>query len=102
MPNGQLSGDFCSYGVSENARRNTDWHLVHLGQFAIRGVGLVFTEATAVTANGMISPEDLGIWSDEHIPAFKRIVSFNHWFVSMSKLTSHLQVDFQHSQGAKL
>jgi 2,4-dienoyl-CoA reductase-like NADH-dependent reductase (Old Yellow Enzyme family) len=53
-----------------------DWHLVHLGSRAVGGAGLVFTEATAVTDVGRISPEDLGIWKDEHIDFLKRITSF--------------------------
>ena len=55
-----------------------DWHFVHLGTRAVGGAGLVFTEATAVTAEGRISPQDLGIWSDEHVPGLARIVEFVH------------------------
>jgi 2,4-dienoyl-CoA reductase-like NADH-dependent reductase (Old Yellow Enzyme family) len=55
-----------------------DWHFVHLGSRAVGGAGLVFTEATAVTAEGRISPQDLGIWSDEHVPGLARIVEFVH------------------------
>ena len=55
-----------------------DWHLVHLGSRASGGAALVFTEATAVTAEGRISPQDLGIWSDAHIGAFTRLTSFIH------------------------
>jgi 2,4-dienoyl-CoA reductase-like NADH-dependent reductase (Old Yellow Enzyme family) len=53
-----------------------DWHLVHLGQFAVGGAGLVFTEATAVTPEGRISPQDLGLWKDEHIEMLARIAHF--------------------------
>ncbi len=53
-----------------------DWHFVHLGTRAIGGAGLVFTEATAVTADGRISPEDLGIWRDDHTAGLDRIVRF--------------------------
>jgi 2,4-dienoyl-CoA reductase-like NADH-dependent reductase (Old Yellow Enzyme family) len=53
-----------------------DWHLVHLGSRAVGGAGLVFTEATAVVPDGRISPQDLGIWKDEHIPMLARIASF--------------------------
>ncbi|KAF8333982.1 FMN-linked oxidoreductase [Cantharellus anzutake] len=56
----------------------TDWHLVHLGSFAIQGTGNVGVEATAVTAEGRTCPEDPGIWSDEHIPQLKRVVDFVH------------------------
>jgi 2,4-dienoyl-CoA reductase-like NADH-dependent reductase (Old Yellow Enzyme family) len=51
-----------------------DWHFVHLGSRAVGGAALVFTEATAVTADGRISPQDLGIWDDRHVPALARVV----------------------------
>ena len=54
----------------------TDWHLVHLGSRAVGGAGLVFTEATAVSPEGRISPDDAGIWNDEQANAYKRITSF--------------------------
>jgi 2,4-dienoyl-CoA reductase-like NADH-dependent reductase (Old Yellow Enzyme family) len=53
-----------------------DWHLVHLGSRAAGGVALVIVEATAVTADGRITPGDLGIWSDEHVRALARIARF--------------------------
>ncbi|MFN8579938.1 MAG: NADH:flavin oxidoreductase/NADH oxidase [Gemmatimonadaceae bacterium] len=53
-----------------------DWHYVHLGGLAVGGAGLVFCEATAVTAQGRISPFDLGIWKDEHIEQLARITAF--------------------------
>src|SRR5713101_7667236 len=55
-----------------------DWHLVHLGSRAVGGAGLVLTEATAVVPEGRISPQDLGIWKDEHIDLLKHIASFIH------------------------
>ncbi len=55
-----------------------DWHLVHQGARAVGGTGLVITEATSVSPEGRITPGDLGIWSDEHIPAFRRITDFLH------------------------
>lgn len=54
----------------------TDWHLVHLGSRAVGGAGVVIAEATAVSPEGRISPQDLGIWSDEHIPALARAAAF--------------------------
>src|SRR5262249_49923675 len=54
----------------------TDWHLVHLGSRAVGGAALVFAEATAVTAEGRISPQDLGIWSDAHVEMLGRIARF--------------------------
>ena len=53
-----------------------DWHVVHLGSRAVGGAGLVLTEATAVTADGRISPHDLGIYRDEHVETLARIARF--------------------------
>lgn len=53
-----------------------DWHLVHLGSRAVGGAGLVMTEAAAVTAEGRITPEDLGIYHEGHIEPLARIVRF--------------------------
>jgi len=53
-----------------------DWHFVHLASRAVGGAGLVFTEAAAVTAEGRITPQDLGIWKDEHIAELSRIAHF--------------------------
>jgi len=66
----------CQYS-SEDGFAN-DWHFVHLGSRAVGGAGLVIFEATAVEAIGRISPEDLGIWKDEHIAPLARIVRFIH------------------------
>lgn len=53
-----------------------DWHFVHLGSRAVGGAGLVMAEATAVSAEGRISPEDTGIWKDDHVEAWRRITRF--------------------------
>jgi 2,4-dienoyl-CoA reductase-like NADH-dependent reductase (Old Yellow Enzyme family) len=53
-----------------------DWHLVHLGSRAVGGAALIFTEAAAVSPEGRITPDDLGIWKDEHIEFLKRITTF--------------------------
>ncbi len=53
-----------------------DWHLVHLGSRATGGASLVFTEATAVSPEGRITPSDLGTWKDDHIDFLNRITSF--------------------------
>src|SRR5450755_549425 len=53
-----------------------DWHLVHLGSRAVGGAALVMQEATAVTAQGRISPDDMGLWKDEQIESLQRITSF--------------------------
>src|ERR1700735_2176923 len=50
-----------------------DWHLVHLGSRAVGGAGLVFVEASGVTAQGRITPGDMGIYDDRHIEFLSRI-----------------------------
>lgn len=54
----------------------TDWHIVHLGSRAVGGVGLVMQEATAVSPEGRISADDLGIWNDEQMEAYKKVTKF--------------------------
>jgi 2,4-dienoyl-CoA reductase-like NADH-dependent reductase (Old Yellow Enzyme family) len=66
----------CQYSAEEGVAQ--DWHLVHLGGFAKGGAGLVMAEATAVSPEGRISPDDLGIWSDRHAEALKPVVRFLH------------------------
>jgi 2,4-dienoyl-CoA reductase-like NADH-dependent reductase (Old Yellow Enzyme family) len=53
----------------------TDWHMIHLGHLALSGAGILIIEATAVTPEGRISPDDLGLWSDEHAAALEPIVN---------------------------
>jgi 2,4-dienoyl-CoA reductase-like NADH-dependent reductase (Old Yellow Enzyme family) len=64
----------CQYSSTDGFAN--DWHLVHLGSRAVGGAGIVMTEATAVSPEGRISPNDLGIWSDEHAEALERVTSF--------------------------
>jgi 2,4-dienoyl-CoA reductase-like NADH-dependent reductase (Old Yellow Enzyme family) len=64
----------CQYSSPDGVA--TDWHLVHLGSRAVGGAGLVMTEATAVSAQGRISPQDLGIWEDRHVGPLAQIVRF--------------------------
>jgi 2,4-dienoyl-CoA reductase-like NADH-dependent reductase (Old Yellow Enzyme family) len=64
----------CQYSSEEGFPN--DWHLVHLGSRAVGGAGLVMTEATAVSPEGRISPQDLGIWSDAHVAPLARIAAF--------------------------
>jgi 2,4-dienoyl-CoA reductase-like NADH-dependent reductase (Old Yellow Enzyme family) len=66
----------CQYSAVDGVPN--DWHLVHLGSFARGGAGLVLTEATAVSPEGRISPSDTGIWNDEQVAAWARIVDFVH------------------------
>jgi 2,4-dienoyl-CoA reductase-like NADH-dependent reductase (Old Yellow Enzyme family) len=64
----------CQYSSANG--HPTDWHLVHLGALARGGAGLVLTEATAVTPEGRISPQDAGIWTDGQAADYARIVDF--------------------------
>jgi 2,4-dienoyl-CoA reductase-like NADH-dependent reductase (Old Yellow Enzyme family) len=64
----------CEYSSTDGYAN--DWHFVHLGSRAVGGAGLVLTEATAVLPEGRISPQDLGIWKDDHIEPLARIVRF--------------------------
>ena len=64
----------CQYSAQDGFAN--DWHLVHLGSRAVGGAGLIIQEATAVSPEGRISPEDLGIWKDEHVPMLRRINDF--------------------------
>jgi 2,4-dienoyl-CoA reductase-like NADH-dependent reductase (Old Yellow Enzyme family) len=62
----------CQYSAHEGSA--TDWHLIHLGQLALSGAGLLMTEATAVAPEGRISPDDLGLWSDDNEQALDRVL----------------------------
>jgi len=64
----------CQYSARDGVPG--DWHLVHLGSRAVGGAGLVIAEASAVTAEGCISPADTGLWNDEQADAWTRIARF--------------------------
>jgi 2,4-dienoyl-CoA reductase-like NADH-dependent reductase (Old Yellow Enzyme family) len=66
----------CQYSADDGLAN--DWHLVHLGSRAAGAVGLVMVEATAVTAEGRITPKDMGIWGEQHIEPLARIARFVH------------------------
>jgi 2,4-dienoyl-CoA reductase-like NADH-dependent reductase (Old Yellow Enzyme family) len=64
----------CQYSAENGLP--TDWHFVHLGSRAVGGASLVMAEATAVSPEGRITPWDNGLWSDDHVQAFKRLSGF--------------------------
>jgi len=64
----------CQYSCRDGFAN--DWHLVHLGSRAVGGAGLVIVEATGVSPEGRISPDDVGLWSDAHIEPLARIAAF--------------------------
>ncbi|WP_432991940.1 NADH:flavin oxidoreductase/NADH oxidase [Dactylosporangium sp. CA-233914] len=66
----------CQYSAIDGLPN--DWHLVHLGSFARGGAGVVIAEATAVSPEGRITPEDTGMWNDEQQAAWAKVVDFIH------------------------
>lgn len=72
VPNRIVIAPMCQYSAVDGLA--TDWHMIHLGNLALSGAGLLIIEATAVTAEGRISPDDLGLWSDAHQEALAPIV----------------------------
>ena len=74
IPNRTVISPMSQY-LAEDGYAN-DWHMAHLGRFALGGAGLVFTEATAVERRGRRTPGDLGLWEDGQIEELARIVAF--------------------------
>ncbi|MBL4744507.1 MAG: NADH:flavin oxidoreductase/NADH oxidase [Cycloclasticus sp.] len=77
LSNRIMISPMCTYQAKLDGKAH-DTHLVHYGQFAIGGAGLIMAEATAVEARGRISAGDLGLWSDEQVEPIKRVVDFVH------------------------
>ncbi len=73
LPNRIVIAPMCQYSARDGLA--TDWHLMHLGQMAFSGAGLLIIEATAVTPQGRISPADLGLWSDQTATALGRVLA---------------------------
>lgn len=74
LKNRIVTSPMCQYSAEDGFAN--DWHLVHLGTRAVGGSALIITEAAAVSPEGRISPNDLGIWKDEHTDMLKRITAF--------------------------
>lgn len=68
----------CMYSCVEQDGKITDWHQVHYASRAQGQVGLIIVEATAVQPEGRISPQDLGIWTDEHVVGLTKLVDLIH------------------------
>ncbi|MFF3856920.1 NADH:flavin oxidoreductase/NADH oxidase [Micromonospora sp. NPDC002575] len=75
LPNRVALAPMCQYSAGPDGLP-TDWHRVHLGSRAVGGAGLVLTEATAVVPEGRISPQDVGLWSDAHVDAWRPVTAF--------------------------
>src|SRR3954452_9296708 len=74
LPNRLVVAPMCQYSVTDGLVG--DYHLVHLGRFALGGFGLVMVEATGVTAEARISPGDVGLWDDGQVSGLARIAAF--------------------------
>ncbi len=74
LPNRLAVAPMCQYSVVDGLVG--DYHLVHLGRFALGGFGLVVVEATGVTPEGRISPGDVGLWDDAQVPGLTRVAAF--------------------------
>lgn len=73
LPNRIVIAPMCQYSAENGSA--TDWHMMHLGNLALSGAGLLITEATAVTPEGRISYKDLGLYSDENEAALARVIN---------------------------
>lgn len=78
LKNRIVMAPMCQYSVDTKDGMPNDWHFVHYVSRAVGGTGLIIVEMTDVEPDGRISDYDLGLWSDEHIPAFRRIVDAVH------------------------
>jgi 2,4-dienoyl-CoA reductase-like NADH-dependent reductase (Old Yellow Enzyme family) len=76
LPHRIAVSPMCEYSSTDGFAN--EWHLVHLGSRAVGGAALVLTEANAVSPEGRITPQDLGIYKDEHISELRRITHFLH------------------------
>ncbi|MFI5664135.1 NADH:flavin oxidoreductase/NADH oxidase [Streptomyces sp. NPDC051684] len=79
IPNRVWMPPMCQYSAAPEGPlvgAPNDWHFQHYGARAAGGTGLIIVEATAVSPEGRISPQDLGIWNDTQVEAFRRITSF--------------------------
>jgi len=73
LPNRIVIAPMCQYSADEGSA--TDWHMIHLGHLALSGAGLLIVEATAVSAVGRITPEDLGLYTDANEKALARVLA---------------------------
>lgn len=86
-PLNRIVSPMCQYSSKDGFL--TPYHLAHLGSFALHGAGTIIVEASAVTAAGRITPQDAGIWKDEHIASHASIVS------SLKTMSAGLTVGIQ-------
>ncbi|MCM3714157.1 NADH:flavin oxidoreductase/NADH oxidase [Alkalihalobacillus oceani] len=78
LKNRIVMAPMCQYSVEAKDGKPNDWHFTHYTSRAVGGAGLIIIEMTDVEPDGRITDYDLGIWSDEHVPAYARIVEACH------------------------
>ncbi|MGG2196933.1 NADPH dehydrogenase NamA [Paenibacillus validus] len=78
LKNRIVMSPMCMYACADESGRVNDWHRIHYPSRAVGQVGLIIVEATAVTAQGRISANDLGIWSDEHVAGLRELTALVH------------------------
>jgi 2,4-dienoyl-CoA reductase-like NADH-dependent reductase (Old Yellow Enzyme family) len=81
LPNRVVLSPMCQYSAVDGCA--TDWHVIHLGQYAVSGAGLLIMEATAVEPAGRITPDCLGLWSDANEAALRRVLDTVRPYASM-------------------
>ncbi|KAE8225923.1 hypothetical protein CF319_g1411 [Tilletia indica] len=87
LKNRAIVSPMCQYSAKDGFP--SPWHLAHLGSFAIHGAGTIMVEASGVTPEGRITPQCLGIWSDEHAKAHGNIVA------SLKRISDKITVGIQ-------
>lgn len=80
LKNRVVMAPMCQYSVTAKDGKPNEWHYTHLTSRAIGGTGLVLFEMTDVDPDGRITDQDLGLWSDEQVPAFARIIDACHGY----------------------
>ncbi|HEY8100724.1 MAG TPA: NADH:flavin oxidoreductase/NADH oxidase [Burkholderiaceae bacterium] len=73
LPNRIVIAPMCQYSAEEGSA--TDWHMMHLGHLSLSGAGLLIIEATAVSPEARITPQDLGLYSDQNEAALSRVIA---------------------------
>jgi 2,4-dienoyl-CoA reductase-like NADH-dependent reductase (Old Yellow Enzyme family) len=73
LPNRIVIAPMCQYSATDGTPG--DWHMIHLGHLALSGAGLLILEATAVSPEGRISPQDLGLYSDANEAGLARVLT---------------------------
>jgi NADPH2 dehydrogenase len=91
LKNRIVMAPMCMYSSHNEDGKVENWHKTHYTSRAVGGVGLIIQEATAVTPQGRISPQDLGIWSDDHIDGLSELVSL------MKEQGAHAGIQLAHA-----